>query len=117
MADYKGLSEYVRMKIEGRSFKNEKYRWYIKELLRLEGYAIRGRWWRGSAYEQGIGYLHDKEFTAILKELNPKKYPEWLNWFKEEKRVEQERNRKEALGKKKLEAAEKRWWVKMGGTI
>jgi len=102
-------SRYVKEKIKKTKWEN---RDYIDVLLLLEGWIINGaRGFAGNLYFHQLKSKYEKEYIAILKELNPERLKEFLA---ELKLKEKECGIAKARRKKEL-AKEKKDWIKAGG--
>src|SRR3990172_3349405 len=95
-------SNYVKNRIKGLEF-TKKNREYVRILLNLERWALEGPGgWSDAMHKHSVVSDHEKDYLAILKELDPKQYVDHL---KEKKEMEDE-DRKAEEWKKKEEKAE-----------
>ena len=114
--DYIPKSKYIREKIKGKSFRDEKYRKYIEDLVFIESTILKGI----KGFPHGIQYhklknKYRKDYLEILKELKPALYKKTIINERIEKEKEKKRKIMEEIEKKnELEKANK-WWIKLGG--
>jgi len=112
----KPKSKFVRSMIRGKSFRDKQFVAYLETLVRLEHLAQCGTWGVGSYIVYGLSDAHKREYKAILKELNPKKYDEYLKKLEDEKiyvkrlKIQFEKERNAQVEE------DKRVWLELGGT-
>jgi len=109
-------TQYVKGKIKGKSFKNEKYRDYIEDLIYMELF-LSGKalgMWSGHRMAE-LKDRYKKDYLAIKTELNP-------NWRKEEAERRKKEREKELKKEKKRQQEERKQlkkyqkeWLKLGG--
>lgn len=112
---YGAKSEYVAKLIKRTRWKNRNR---IDSLLMLEAYILSGFKLHGYAHAMqmhGLKSAHEKDYEAILKELNPRRYKADM----ERKRREEEEERRELEEYERREREEERRarkaWLKAGG--
>jgi len=110
-------SDYIKNKIKGKSWKDKKYVNYIKELRRIEFHIKYGVHGMASGIQfSTLKSKHEKEYLAILKEINPKEYKWEMGTKKVERKKELEETKKEREKEKEEEKREKKRWIELGGT-
>ncbi len=118
MFRYFPKSKYIKSKVKGKNFYDEKYRKYIEDLAFIEWTICNGI--TGFAHAMRFGSLktkYRKEYFELLKEIDPNQYKKVLINEKLEKiRKEKEQIKRKIEEHKNIEKT-KTWWVKMGGYV
>lgn len=110
------ISNYLKSKIKGKSWKDKKYVDYIEELMNLETcirYGAGG--WTANMMFNNLKAKYKKEYLTIMKELFPKRLDEEKKRDLKEKKEDEMLEKELAKEEREEEQQEKELWLELGG--
>ncbi|PIN86697.1 hypothetical protein COV19_03410 [Candidatus Woesearchaeota archaeon CG10_big_fil_rev_8_21_14_0_10_44_13] len=112
----KEISDFIKNKIKGKSWNDKRYVEYIEDLIKLENWIRRPpRGMAANLHFHGLRLQYEKEYLAMLKEIDSKKYETEKQRLFEDKKEHLKISKELSNEERKDEKRKKELWLELGG--